>query len=72
MDGLRFGRRLWQRYGYDLRNFSQEHAATEIETLSRHVMVLRRLAADGGADRRVEAEPAKTLAAAEEFGGAKK
>jgi glycosyltransferase involved in cell wall biosynthesis len=56
--------RGWQRYGYDLKHFSQERAAAEIEALYRHAALRRRLAAKGTLDE-------GDLRAAEELGRAK-
>jgi glycosyltransferase involved in cell wall biosynthesis len=59
--------RGWRRYRYDLKAFSQERAALEIETLYRHVMVRRRSAADvesGAAPRANALRPAQELSSA--------
>jgi len=37
----------WHRLKYDLKKFSRERAATEIETLYRHVVALRKTDAKG-------------------------
>jgi len=61
--------RGWQRYGYDMRAFTRERAAAEVENFYRRVMTRRRAAAG------VKSEPAQNgnaLRAAQELSGAKK
>jgi glycosyltransferase involved in cell wall biosynthesis len=61
--------RGWRHYRYDLKPFSQERAALEIETHYRHVMTRRRAAK---AEAKARADAAPRLRAAEELSGANK
>jgi len=61
--------RGWQRYGYDMRAFTRERAAAEVENFYRRVMTRRRATAG------IKSEPAQNgnaLRTAQELSGAKK